>query len=174
LPAPTALRGHESHEDRSTEDVLDALAHDKNVSETEASSALEWFLSEEPDEDEQQTHTIEINVGVGERQQWISWVVRPIDTDELRRIQRTTAALRRRGRQDDLAVDQLGNLKIIVAGSVDPDIEQIAHEKGKQPEALLQQRFAKKPGLIAQLSSQIMALSGFDDEDIRDALSAKN
>jgi len=154
--------------------VLGELANDKPVTESEATSALEWFLSEEPDEDLEPTHTIEINVGVGEKQQWITWVVRPIDGDELRRIQRSTAALRRRGRQDDLAIDQLGNLKVIVAGSVEPDIEAIGQERHVQPEAILLQRFKKKPGLIAQMATQIMALSGFDDEDVRDALSAKN
>ena len=38
---------------------------------------------------------------------------------------------------------------------------------------VLLKRFERKPGLIAQLAGQIMALSGFDDEDVRDALSAR-
>jgi hypothetical protein len=176
LPPPTALRGREDRpqEERPVPEVLDSLAGDRPVTETEATSALEWFLSEEPDEDGEQTHTIEINVGIGDAQHWISWVVRPIDGDVLRRIQRQTSAMRRRGRSDDLAVDQLGNLKVIVAGSVDPDVETLAEQQGKQPEAILLKRFSKKPGLIAQLATQIMALSGFDDDDVRDALSAKN
>jgi hypothetical protein len=174
LPPPTALRGREDRPDRLTPEVLEALASDKQVTGNEAQSALDWFLSEEPEQDEEQTHTIELNVGVGEKEHWISWVVRPIDSDELRRIQRQTQALRRRGRQDDLAVDQLGNLKVIIAGSVEPDIVTIAQEQGKQPESILLKRFIKKPGLIAQLAGQIMALSGFDDEDVRDALIAKN
>ena len=176
LPPPTTLRGREDRqeEDRPVPEVLDALANDRPVSENEATSALEWFLSEEPDEDGEQTHVIELNVGVGDREHWISWTVRPIDGDVLRRIQRQTSAMRRRGRTDDLAVDQLGNLKVIVAGSVEPDIEAIAEQQGKPPEGILLKRFAKKPGLIAQLATQIMALSGFDDDDVRDALSAKN
>jgi hypothetical protein len=174
LPPPTALRGHEDRPDRPTPEVLEALAADGKITSSEAQSATDWFLSEEPEENEEQTHTIELNVGVGDREHWISWVVRPIDSDELRRIQRQTQALRRRGRQDDLAVDQLGNLKVIVAGSVDPDVEAIAAQRGKQPEAVVLKQFAKKPGLIAQLAAQIMALSGFDDEDVRDAIVAKN
>jgi hypothetical protein len=177
LPPPTALRGREERpqeEDRGTPDVLADLAADKSVSESEATSALEWFLDEEPDEDAEPTHIIEINVGVGDNSKWVRWTVRPIDTDELRRIQRTTSALRRRGRQDDLAIDQLGNLKVIIAGSVEPDVEALAHDRGVTPEALLQKQFRKKPGLIAQIANQIMALYGFDDEDVRDALSAKN
>jgi hypothetical protein len=176
LPPPTALRGREDRpqEDRPVPEVLDSLSNDRPVSDTEATSALEWFLSEEPDEDGEQTHVIEINVGIGENEHWIAWTVRPIDGDVLRRIQRQTSAMRRRGRGDDLAVDQLGNLKVIVAGSVDPDIETLAEQQGKQPEAVLLRRFAKKPGLIAQLATQIMALSGFDDDDVRDALGAKN
>jgi hypothetical protein len=177
LPPPTTLRGREDRpqdEDRTTADVLADLGHDRPVSEPEATSALEWFLSEDPDEETEPTHVLELNVGVGDAPKWVSWIVRPIDSDELRRIQRTTSALRRRGRQDDLAIDTLGNLKIIMAGSVDPDIEALARDRGVTPEALLQKQFRTKPGLIAQLSGQIMALSGFDDEDVRDALSAKN
>jgi hypothetical protein len=176
LPPPTALRGREDRpeEERPTSEVLTELAESRPVTGAEASSALEWFMSEEPDEDETQTHEIELNVGVGNKEHWVTWIVRPIDSDELRRIQRQTANLRRRGRQDDLAVDQLGNLKVIIAGSVEPDIQALADQQGKQAEAILLRRFVKKPGLIAQLAGQIMALSGFDDEDVRDALSAKN
>lgn len=176
LPPPSELRGREDRvqEERPVPETLDALANDRTVTDVEATSALEWFLSEEPDEDGEQTHTIELNVGVGDQERWITWVVRPIDGDVLRRIQRSTSALRRRGRQDDIAIDQLGNLKVIVAGSVEPDIEAIAEQQAKQPEAILLKRFAKKPGLIAQLANQIMAVSGFDDDDVRDALSAKN
>lgn len=177
LPPPTALKtpGRQApQEDRSTREVLDALADDKPVSRKEASSALEWFLSEDPNADEEQTHAIELNVGVGDREHWITWIVRPVDQDELRRVQRQTANLRRRSKQDDLAVDQLGNLKIIIAGSVEPDVRALAEQQGVAPEALLQKRFRTKPGLIPQLSNQIMSLSGFDDEDVRDALSAKN
>jgi len=174
LPPPTALRGREDQEHRPTPEVLAALAADKPVTVPEAVSATEWFLSEDPEEDENQTHTIELNVGVGDQEQWVRWVVRPVDSDELRRVQRQTNVLRRRGRQDDLAIDQLGNLKVIIAGSVDPDIEAIAAQKGKQPEQVLLDQFSKKPGLIAQIAGQIMALSGFDEEDVRDALSAKN
>lgn len=173
LPPPTALRGRgdRPQETRDTDAVLDALGREKPISESEAASALEWFLSEDPEEE---THNIELNVGLGDKERWITWTVRPIDTDELRRIQRTTAALRRRNKQDDVGVDQLGNVKIVIAGSVEPDIEAIAEARGVSPESLLQKRFRMKPGLITQLSAQIMALSGFDDDDVRDALSAKN
>jgi len=176
LPPPSGLRGRKDEfvDDRPVEEVLEALAADKPISEGESRSATDWFLSEDPTEEGDSTHTIELNVGVGEKQDWISWVVRPIDSDELRRIQRQTQALRRRGKQDDIAVDLLGNLKTVIAGSVDPDIEAIAQEQRVAPEGLLQRRFRSKPGLIAQLASQIMSLSGFDDEDVRDALSAKN
>jgi hypothetical protein len=152
---------------------MEALSRDAKVNTAEAQSATEWFLSEDPEEDVEPTHTIELNIGVGEQERWITWVVRPIDGDELRRIQRQTQQLRRRGRQDEFQVDQLGNLKVIVVGSVEPDIQAIAEQQGKPPEAILLKRFARKPGLVAQLSAQIMALSGFDDEDVRDALSAR-
>src|SRR5262252_2206579 len=133
LPPPTALRGREDQPERTTEEVLDALASDKPITQAETQSATDWFLSEEPEEDGEQTHAIDLNVGVGDEQHWIQWVIRPVDSDDLRRINRQTLALRRRGRQDDLAIDQLGNLKVIVAGSVDPDIQTIVENGGKAP-----------------------------------------
>ena len=133
LPPPTGLKGRKAEEEeRPTTEVLDALSKEKPVSPKEATSALEWFLSEDPDEATGDTHTIDLNVGgVGDAEQWIQWAIRPIDSDELRRIQRETAAQRRRGgraAQDDMAIDLLANLRVIVECSVDPDLKAAAQQ----------------------------------------------
>ena len=153
--------------------MLDALSKEKPVSQKEAVSATEWFLSEDPDESTGDTHSIDINVGgVGEAEQWVVWRIRPIDEDELRRIQRETAAHRRRGgraAQDDVAVDMLANLRVIVECSVDPDIKASAQRLGRDPVAQLRHKFRRKPGLITQIANEIMDLSGFDAGDIRES-----
>ena len=42
------------------------------------------------------------------------------------------------------------------------------------PAKALRQRFARKPGLIAQILTEIFSLSGYDDDDVREAQSAGN
>src|SRR5438128_525302 len=99
LPAPAELKSREDRDDRSTGEVLDALSKDRPVTPTEASSALEWFLSEDPVEaNAEPTHTIELNVGTPDNERWIVWTIRSVDIDELRRIQRVTNAQNRRNR----------------------------------------------------------------------------
>ena len=39
---------------------------------------------------------------------------------------------------------------------------------------VLKHRFRRKPGLIDQLAGRIMDLSGYDEEDVREAEAAKN
>lgn len=176
LPPPTALKStaKRSEEPRPNPEVLEALAKGKSITEPEAISATDWFLAEEQEDDTvDETHSIDLNVGVDE-EKWITWIARPIDSDELRRIQRQSAVMRKRSKQDDLAIDQIGNIRVIIEGSVEPDIRAIAEQRGEVPEAVVLKRFKRKPGLIAQLAGRIMALSGFDDDDIRDSVSAKN
>ena len=175
LPPPTELKGRVEQPERGTDEVLHALDNDKaKVTPAEAASALEWFLSEDPEELPGLTHEIELNVGVGDREQWIKWTIRPIDADELRRINRTMTAQRKRSKGDDVGTDVVANLRVIVAGSVDPNIEQECQRKGVDPVGWTHKRFQHKPGLITQIANQIMNLSGFDDEDVRDAIRARN
>jgi hypothetical protein len=171
LPPPTELRGSADREQRDTEDVLLALDHDRPVTPAEAASALEWFVSEEPEEGT--VHKLDVNVGVGDRERWIEWIVRPLDEDELRRINRSAAQMRRRSK-DDLTTDLIANVQTLIAGTVEPDIRAIAADKKVDPVAWTRKKFEHKPGLITRIANQIVNLSGFDDEDVRDAIRAKN
>ena len=179
LPPPTALKGREERpeEDRPTSEVLrPPLAVDQPVSQAEASSALEWFLSEEPEEDEEQTHTIELNVGVGDKEHWITWIVRPIDSDELPpdpAPDREPAPPWPSGRPGHRPAREPPAV-IIAGSSPSPTFEPSPTRRPSSPRRSCCSASSRSLGLIAQLAGQIMSLSGFDDEDVRDAISAKN
>lgn len=144
-------------------EAVRAAARGKVNPET-ADAATEWFLS-----DEEPLHkTVEINVGSEDEERWIPWVVRPIDLEVLRRIRRQSANTSRRGGPE--GVDEIqANLQIVVAGTVSPDLKALAKQRGvPAPEELLRLRFVQKPGLLGNLASEILTLSGYDDASLRD------
>jgi hypothetical protein len=160
------------------------LASEGRTLEPEAvDEATAWFLS---DEEEEETELVQLNIGSAEEPRWINWTIRSVDAEVLRRIQRSgqSRAQRRRGGGMNVAdVDmQEANVRIVVEGTVRPDLVQIAHKKGVPESAdpasaaitVLKHRFRRKPGLIDQLAGRIMDLSGYDEEDVREAEAAKN
>lgn len=172
LPPPTELRERgQGRPDLPVDDVVQVLGGGGRTSVTENSSALEWFLSEAPEDSGADQKVIEINVGTDAEERWIKWTIRPVDSDSLRRIQKISAP--RRGKED-VAADMV-NLRVVVAGTVVPDLGTAARQMDiADPAMAVRMRFAFKPGLVTQLAGKIMELSGFDDEDVREAAAAGN
>ena len=157
-------------------DVIAAAASKKKLSANETEDALAWFLS---DEDQDFTQEISLNVGSHTEPKWITWEIRPVDLDTLRRIRRQAQAAvsrsnRRAGQVGE--IDEVeANIRIVLEGTAKPDIVEIAREKGDvDPADTLKRRFRHKPGLIGQISGEIMSISGYDDEDVREVDAAKN
>lgn len=169
-----------AEENPSGEEAVAAMAGEKGRRPTdrEVDSATEWFMSDEPPEGEADLeHTIELNVGGPDEntEHYVAWTVKPIDLDELRRIRRQATSSRAQRRAGGDGYDEVAaNIKTVIAGTVDPDLIGAAREKGTNPEVLLRGKFRHKPGLLAQLSGQIMALSGYDDADVREVKAAGN
>jgi len=139
----------------------------------EQSAALDWFLSDVAD-DEEVTKALELNVGTADDPRWITWVIRPVDLDTLRRIQRSAQGNRQQRRAGGAADEVAANARIIVEGTVDPDVKAASISKGIQdPSFYLANRFARKPGLMPQIAAEIMSLSGYDDEDVREVSAGK-
>lgn len=175
MPEPN-LRGREDRsavEELNAGQAVAALGREKPVTETEAQSALDWFLSDAPEDLGEAVKTIEINVGSSDRERWISWTIRAVDIDELRRIQRLASGRARRGKEGDSEIE--GNLRVIVEGTADPDLYAAAKMRGiADPATALRMRFKNKPGLLGQIAGEIMALSGFDGDDVREAQAGKD
>jgi Phage XkdN-like tail assembly chaperone protein, TAC len=145
--------------------------------------ATAWFLSDEEEED---TELVQLNIGSAEEPRWINWTIRSVDAEVLRRIQRSGQNRAQRRRGGAMAVPdvdpQEANVRIVVEGTVKPNLAEIARKKGVPESAdpssasilVLKHRFRRKPGLIDQLAGRIMDLSGYDEEDVREAEAAKN
>ena len=157
------------------------LADDRTVTADEADAATEWFLADEEPAD---TDTFELNVGSPDVPRWISWTVRAVDQEVLRRLTRDGGrATRRRGQSGVPDIDpQEANAKIVVEATVAPDLAEIARVKGVQQTAdplfaqvqVVKHRFRHKPGLIDQIAGRVMDLSGYNEDDVREAIAAKN
>jgi hypothetical protein len=160
-------------EPREGGELIAAAAKGQKLTEPEKVDALEWFLS---DSAESFTHIIELNVGNPKKPKWIEWEVKPVDLDTLRRIRKQAASKQqgRRGAAGEL--DEVeANLRIVVEATVEPDIRAVAKQKGMvDPADALRIQFRHKPGLLGQIAGEIMSISGYDDEDVREVEAAGN
>lgn len=143
--------------------------------------ALAWFLDdEEPD----LQATKRLNIGTAEEPRWVTWTIRAIDGDRIGRIQRGEDGTPRRRGRDPVEIDA-GEVqrRILAAGTVYPDLQEVARRKGASssvadplwgPMQVIAWRFRNKSGLVAQLSGEIMALSGFDQDDVKAIAAGKD
>jgi hypothetical protein len=151
-----------------------AASQGGKLSNEEQSSALQWFLSDEPDAGEVATRELELNVGSSDEPRWIAWVIRPIDESVIRAARREANGPRAQRRTGGEGDEARGQARIVVAGTVTPDLVAAAKQQNiPDPAVAVRRRFSHKPGLLTQISGEIMSLSGFDDEDVREASAAK-
>lgn len=165
--------------ERSTPEVLSAAARLANgrkedFTTEEVVDALEWFLSDVDEGDE--VHEFQINIGTMKHKRWVTWGVRPVDPDKIRRIRRASQGgnrLARRTGQGEFDEVQ-ANVAIVVEGTVEPNVRAAAKDKGLvAPEDWVKAKFRHKPGLLTQIAGEIMACSGYDDDDIREVDAAQ-
>jgi hypothetical protein len=168
---------------RSMDKVLDAAARqgrgdkvspEDQPTQQEQADALDWFLADADDTD--LTHTFQMNVGSIKDKHWIDWTVQPVDMDRLRRIRRSSQQGSRRARItgsqdfDEIAA----NVQVVLEGTVRPDLRDAAKRMGiVDPGIAVRTRFAHKPGLLAQIAGEIMSISGYDDDDVREVDAAR-
>jgi hypothetical protein len=155
--------------------LIDKIAEGKSKDAAEHNAALDWFLSDDPSDEGELQRVLEINVG-GEKEKNIPWTIRAIDVDTLRRIRRSVAGGRAQRRQGGELDEVTANLKIVVEGTVNPPLAEIAKAKNIAggAETALKLKFRHKSGLIGQLAGEILSLSGYDEDDVREVSAAKN
>ena len=157
-------------------ELIRAVADGEPPTPAEIVDATEWLLS---NDQRAYTHTIQINVGSPTQEVWVDWEIRPVDLDTLKKIREAsqggTNRQRRRSAQTGEMDEVEANIRIVVEGTVTPDLKAVAAEKRMvDPGDVLRQRFAHKPGLLGQISGEVMSISGYDDEDVREVDAAKN
>ena len=153
-------------------DAVRAAASGRKLTTETENAAVEWFL----DDQEPLERTFEINVGTEDEKKWIPWTIRPVDLDVLRRIRQASSGNRAARRAGAGGVDEVQvNVQIVVYGTVTPNLKEMAKRRGvAAPEEALRMRFALKPGLLGQIAGEILSLSGYDDEDLRDPTTVGN
>jgi hypothetical protein len=144
-----------------------------------AEDAGEWLLASfdhHPD-----THyTLDLNVGTPSKKKWIAWTIKAIPGDRLREIrakaaERSEANMgRRQGSGGVLTAAQAAyraSLEIVVEGTVEPNLHELAAARGLADSAMIVEgAFSNKQGLVETVAAEISALSGYDNDDIRDHL----
>jgi len=162
--APTAQNGAEAVQ-KVAKTAPDRIAPEEQM------SALAWLLSDDVRDAPVGYCDLKLDVGQAE-ERWITWRVRSIDGDELRHIQHQVANSRaaRAGRVDDLEL----HCQVVARATVEPDINQAVKQyaeshghAGLDAPRFIRDRFSHKPGLVPQISAQIMELSGFDDAQVQ-------
>jgi hypothetical protein len=172
--------GSEGEEPRAGSTAVAAARDGRKLTDGEKSSALNWFLNEDPRAADEETKHLELNFGTQDEPNYIDWTIKPVPMEVMRAVRRkaaNTRLARTTGEVDEYRV----NLEIVVEGTLDPDIRAAAQQLAEEgrgpgdPVDALRAKFQSKPGYIAQLAGQIMTLSGFNDEDVREAeKAAKN
>lgn len=137
-------------------------------------SALDWLLSDDPEED-MGFEKFEIDVAPpGRESQWITWTVRPLNAEELKAARRlATGGNRQQRRSAQAAEPDLSevNARIVQIATIDPDLAEAAQKKGiADPVFILKHRFRNKPGLVDQIASKVLTISGYEEEAIRDPI----
>lgn len=177
----TATGATESDVPESVEKAAKSERDAKQMSDGEHLDALDWLLSDEADDPvEVSTSDLRINVGTPNTPRWVDWTIRNVDRDTLKTIQRSQQGATRAQRRGFAPVDvdaDAASLRIIVRGTVKPDLREAAERKGVQaapdpdyaPMQVVAHRFRNKPGLLDQLVGEIFDLSGYDEGAIQRA-----
>jgi hypothetical protein len=137
--------------------------------------ALEWLLSDEAEDEAVGLKTLEVDIsGPGSPPRWVRWTIKPIGADEMKEARKRAQgglnrAERRRSPNQDIELSEV-NLHVLVAATVEPDLVAAAQTKGiADPSVIVRHRFRRKPGLVDQLANEVYAISGYEDEVVRDA-----
>lgn len=168
--------------DRSGAELLRAAAAAKApgaLSDTEIVSALDHFMATEQDAEVQvEPKPLKLNLGTKDSPQWVRWVIAPVSDTEITQIRKNstvgTRAQRRRGESEP--DESLVSRKLVVRGTVDPDPQELARRMGIADQADAVHAYFKrygKTGLVTQISSEILSISGWDDEDIQEVDAAR-
>lgn len=152
----------------------------KRLDDQEKLDALAWLLADDEEADDNRTEKWEFNVGTEERQEWIDWVIRPIDAEVMTGLRQRANARRgvnrtqRRAAGAESVDVTLLNLYMVASATVSPDLQEAARVKNIEsadplhgPVELLKHRFRNKPGIVDQIAAKIMLFSGYDEEDAR-------
>lgn len=136
----------------------------EELSELEHHDATDWFLSAETEE--VATKSFKLNVSNDpDNPKWVVWKVQALQRELIQSIRKEAV----KGTGADAEPDDMqANLLIATEGTIVPDLKD-ARIRGKyaDPSDALRFRLRHKPGLIDQIANRVIAVTGYDDDDVR-------
>lgn len=151
----------------------------EEMSVTERMDAVEWFMSDDPDESPA-IRKLELNVSTDpDNPKYVEWIVQAIGRERIQEI-RDAARKHGRGRKrraqqsdDESDAGVRANLRIAAEGTVYPNLrdDQLRNLHGKQfldPADVMNYRFRNKQGLIDQIAANVIEVSGYDEDDVQE------
>lgn len=124
------------------------------------------------------THTLRVNVGgVGGKAEFIEWTIKALPGELVRKIREDAEALVRRAGATGAGATSASfqaAVRYVIEASTNPDVKGLAKQQGiANPADFLEEALHNKQGLIEQISGQVLALSGYDNDDVQDALEVR-
>lgn len=176
-PAEAAIRRMREEGTKKAVDPGEQAVHNVTAGSTNAedlANATSWFLSDE-DAGVMGERTFGLNVAA-QGEHVIEWTVRAISREQIRQIRKLARPARMRASANAGEIDDMkANLGIACAGTLTPDLNEMAARIGvKDIPEMLKRRFSHKPGLIDQIASEVLTVSGYDEDDVRDIESVKD
>lgn len=153
-----------------------AVDDPKDLARSTIANATDWFLS--TDEEEVAWAYVPVNVApAGKPEKIVDFKVQVVDRDEIRSLRRQAEQTNSSGVREINEME--ANLRIVVEGLLEPNLkdEKMRHVRGQyfaDPADALAARFAHKPGLIDQLATKVMEISGYNDADVKEVKAAGN
>lgn len=149
----------------------------KAMSHEERRDAVEWFMSDDPDE-APATNSLELNVSTNpEEDIWIEWIVKALPRERIQDIRdkaKKKGKRRRRGGEEEDSNAAVANLRIAAEGTEYPNLrDDRVRGEFLDPADALNYRFRNKPGLIDQICAAVIEVSGYDEEDVRETDAVK-
>lgn len=176
-----AARRRVADADERTEVVQGRKVVEPDVSDEDAADATAWLLASFSDDVERPEHTLTLNVGSITKPKKIPWRIKALPVEMIDKIREaampaTNRAMRRGGlgAVADPRQQYRANLRLIVEGTVEPDVRAVAKSTGiAAPEEFLTEAFRYNSGLVDIVASSILTLSGYDEDNVQDELDTK-
>jgi hypothetical protein len=143
--------------------------------------ATAWMLAAWRDEVPAAEHVLRLNVGSLSRPTWIRWRIRAVRRDVIEKLRDESLpsqnrAMRRSGAsvtaQEQQQAQWKLNLRLVRAGTIEPDIGKVMAESGgfKDADVFLEDVFKNNSGLVDIISNSILTLSGYDEDNVQDEI----
>jgi hypothetical protein len=153
--------------------AVEAAGRGDDLTPEDERYAVQWYLDPKIVEDEEPTILrLNINIaGPDQPKRKVQWILRGVDRDRIKQIRRDSRNPRT-NEEDEMLV----NLKLAVEGTVFPDLTdpEVRGQFVDPADALRLRLLRKKPGLIDQLANKVMAISGYDDDDVEEVEAGKS